>query len=184
MWNIKIFSALITVAVPDSKRDQLSPQRGRLLNKMSLELRWLHLLLHFKILPTQHLRKQLATVCPMVRVLVYSYEDKALGSNVIIRACVKLFVVFTTGENGDFRYKAMCLYLTSSSLIQHFHELAKFHACSSIKIHNNLSEQLTGTSGACYFRSQHLIRWTNVAIIWTQWDPNMSNIFLQLLFSP
>ena len=113
MWNIKIFSALITVAVPDSKRDQLSPQRGRLLNKMSLELRWLHLLLHFKILPTQHLRKQLATVCPMVRVLVYSYEDKALGSNVIIRTCVKLFVVFTTGENGDFRYKAMCLVFIS-----------------------------------------------------------------------
>ena len=72
---------------------------------MSLELRWLHLLLHFKILllPTQHLRKQLATFYPMVRVLVYSYEDKALGSNVIIRACVKLFDVFTTGENGDFR---------------------------------------------------------------------------------
>ena len=95
---------------------------------MSLELRWLHLLLHFKILPTQHLRKQLAIFYPMVWVLVYSYEDKALGSNIIIRACVKLFVVFTTGENGDFRYKAMCLYLTSSSLIQHFHELAKFHA--------------------------------------------------------
>ena len=69
---------------------------------MSLELRWLHLLLHFKILPTQHLRKQLATFCPMVRVLVYSYEDKALGSNVIIRTCVRLFVVLTTGENGDF----------------------------------------------------------------------------------
>ena len=60
---------------------------------MSLELRWLHLLLHFKILPTQHLRKQLAIFYPMVWVLVYSYEDKALGSNVIIRVYVKLLVV-------------------------------------------------------------------------------------------
>ena len=52
---------------------------------MSLELRWFHLLLHFKILPTQHLRKQLATFCTMVRVL----ETQLYRSNVIIRAGVK-----------------------------------------------------------------------------------------------
>ena len=47
--------------------------------------------------------------------------------------CFVLLVVFTTGENGHFRYEAVFISYMRSSLIQlrsgmQFHELAKFHA--------------------------------------------------------
>ena len=65
--------------------------------------------------------------------------------------CFVLLVVFTTGENGHFRYEAVSVYILHA---QFSDPAKKWHAvswacqvpcCCSIKIHDNLSDQLSGT---------------------------------------